>query len=64
MGAAQTRGLRRAWAVAQGRGAQQAGAAIMSAVPRAWKAERERSTSRHAMRLQNGKLCMCVSDCK
>eukprot|EP00965_Chrysotila_dentata_P113068 3735919-Pleurochrysis_carterae.AAC.1 len=43
MGAAQTRKLGRAWAVAQGRGAQRAGAAIASVVPRAWGAERERS---------------------
>eukprot|EP00965_Chrysotila_dentata_P245239 6206432-Pleurochrysis_carterae.AAC.4 len=60
MGAAQVPGLGRAWAVAQGGDAQRAGAAIASVIPRAWRAERERSASRstHAMQLQNGKLCM------
>eukprot|EP00965_Chrysotila_dentata_P260239 6213832-Pleurochrysis_carterae.AAC.2 len=40
------------------RGAQRAGAAIATRVLKAWEAERERSTSTHAMRLQNSKLCM------
>eukprot|EP00965_Chrysotila_dentata_P247125 6207561-Pleurochrysis_carterae.AAC.3 len=39
-------------------GAQRAGAAIASRVLVAWGAERERSASMHAMRLQNGNPCM------
>eukprot|EP00965_Chrysotila_dentata_P172038 5677058-Pleurochrysis_carterae.AAC.3 len=55
---AQARGMGRAWAVARGGGAQRAGAAIPSGFPRAWGAERERSASTHAMRWQNGELCV------
>eukprot|EP00965_Chrysotila_dentata_P257767 6212996-Pleurochrysis_carterae.AAC.1 len=33
-------------------------AAIASDFLRAWGAERERSSSTHAMQLQNGKLCI------
>eukprot|EP00965_Chrysotila_dentata_P210190 6185759-Pleurochrysis_carterae.AAC.1 len=57
-GAAQARELGRAWAVAQGRGAQQWASAIASGFPKTWGAERERSASTHATRLQNGELCM------
>ena len=60
MGAAQARGLGRAWAVARGGGAQRAGAAIASEFPRAWEAERERAASTHAMQCQNGNgACEC-----
>eukprot|EP00965_Chrysotila_dentata_P054752 1818334-Pleurochrysis_carterae.AAC.1 len=55
---AQARGLGAPTGRLKERGAQRAGAAIASRVPRAWGAERERSASMHAMRLQNGKLCM------
>eukprot|EP00965_Chrysotila_dentata_P021667 717501-Pleurochrysis_carterae.AAC.1 len=48
----------------QARGAQRAGVAIASVVQRAWGAERERSASTHTIGLQNGKLCMRVSDYK
>eukprot|EP00965_Chrysotila_dentata_P088289 2915578-Pleurochrysis_carterae.AAC.1 len=58
MGAAQARRLGRAWAVAQGGGAQRSGAAVASGFPRAWGAERERCASTHAMRWQNRKPCM------
>eukprot|EP00965_Chrysotila_dentata_P007017 228776-Pleurochrysis_carterae.AAC.1 len=58
MGAAQTRALGRAWAVARGGGAQQWVSTIASGFPRAWGAERRRSASTQAMRCKIGKLCM------
>eukprot|EP00965_Chrysotila_dentata_P160585 5301564-Pleurochrysis_carterae.AAC.1 len=57
-GAGAGAGAGRTYGAAQRMGAQRAGADIASRVSRAWGAKRERSASRHAMRLQNGKPCM------
>eukprot|EP00965_Chrysotila_dentata_P114524 3785038-Pleurochrysis_carterae.AAC.1 len=58
---ARARGLGRAWAVARKGGAQQAGAAIASVIPRTWRAERERSTSAPQVCMRcNAKTANCA----
>eukprot|EP00965_Chrysotila_dentata_P115166 3807381-Pleurochrysis_carterae.AAC.1 len=58
---AQARGLSAPTGRLKEGGAQRAGTAIASRVPRAWGAKRERSASMHATRVQNCKPCMSVS---
>eukprot|EP00965_Chrysotila_dentata_P030951 1030971-Pleurochrysis_carterae.AAC.2 len=52
----------RACAVAQGGWLSERQRPSRTRIPRAWEAERERSASMHATRVQNGKQCMWVSN--
>eukprot|EP00965_Chrysotila_dentata_P210359 6185844-Pleurochrysis_carterae.AAC.1 len=55
---AQARGLSSLTGAAPVKGAQRAAAAMGERVSRAWGAERQRSASIYAMRMQIGNLCM------